>query len=111
VTTPASLDAFRRAVVVTSPTRRGGAPTTDRGDHVTDRRPAASTADAFITALLPRDWPRRLDLLLLDARPDESDVQLLARVKRLVDGWVLAGVDALDVLVDAVEDVEADDRG
>ena len=53
--------------------------------------PTGSPNDAPIAALLPRDWPARLDALMPDATNRRV---LLTLVKRQLDDWVLAALDA-----------------
>lgn len=48
--------------------------------------------DKPVLALLPRDWPRRLDRLLSDAG---NQLGLLGLVKRRLDEWVLAATDVV----------------
>lgn len=56
---------------------------------------APTPADEPIEALLPRDWCAQLDALMPDA--DNRRI-LLTLVKRRVDDWVLAAVDAAEAV-------------
>lgn len=61
--------------------------------------------DPLILALLPRDWPRRLDAQVANAG---NQLGLLGLIKRQIDGWVLAaedvaGVTTTEVTCDAVD--------
>lgn len=52
---------------------------------------APTSADEPIAALLPRDWPARLDALMPDATNRRV---LLTLIKRQLDEWVLDALDA-----------------
>lgn len=59
-----------------------------------DRLTGSDDPDGPVLALLPRDWPRRLDALL-PAAEGRSLFTLLSLVKRQVDDWVLDALDRL----------------
>jgi hypothetical protein len=60
-----------------------------------DRLTGSDDPDGPVLALLPRDWPRQLDQVVLTDSGPKSRIQLLSLVKRRVDDWVLDALDRL----------------